>query len=392
MLTPTELRNLIQREARALGCDLAGVAAVADYPELSRFAGWIAAGRGGEMAYLSRPAPAAGGLATAAAGNESGEVRPRYLREDVRLAFPWARSVVCCGLLYNTSQARSTGPGARDSAAAESGERGWISRYAWGDDYHEVLLAKMRRLGERLAAAAEGAAGRAAGRADEQRVYVDTGPILERVYAHHAGLGWLGKNTCLIHPRLGSYLFLGTLICSLEIAADHPLPDRCGSCTRCIEACPTDALRPYEMDARRCLAYLNIELRGAIPEDLRAEMGDNLIGCDICQDVCPWNRRAPVTEAAEFQPRPELLHPKLEELAKLDAAGHARVFRGSAAKRARFAGLRRNLAVAMGNSGNGAFAPRLRAWVEQGDNENGDPILAEHARWALRRLGELDQE
>lgn len=357
------LRRVVLEAAGELGFELAGIARVDEFPQLRHFAAWIENGCAGEMRYLAR----------AATGDEASESgKPRYLRADLRHAFPWARSVVCCGMLYNTAQ-----PHSMDS---QSSERGWISRYAWGDDYHEVLLGKMRQLGVRLTAAAQegGASG-------EQRVYVDTGPIVERVHALHAGLGWLGKNTCLIHERYGSFFFLGTLVCSLEIDADSPLPDRCGSCTRCIEACPTEALQPYEMNASRCIAYLNIELRGAIPAELRAPMGQQVVGCDICQDVCPWNRRAPFTLAPEFQAREGLVHPELERLADLSEEEYQRWFRRSAVKRAKYAGMRRNVAIAMGNSGNPRFRDRLREWAE-----SDDPHLREHAAWGLRRLETLD--
>ncbi|HET9784659.1 MAG TPA: tRNA epoxyqueuosine(34) reductase QueG, partial [Terriglobales bacterium] len=214
----------------------------------------------------------------------------------------------------------------------------------------------------------------------------------EREAARQAGLGWQAKNTCLIHPRLGSWFFLGSMVTSLDLASDHePLPDRCGSCTRCIEACPTQALEPYQMDASRCVAYLNIELRGSIPEHFRAAMGNNVLGCDICQQVCPWNQpredaagaplRAPLSPMAEFQPRPGLLAPRLAELAAMTEHDYQEKFHHSAVKRAKWQGLRRNIAVAMGNSGNREFIPTLKGW-----ERDADAVLAEHARWALSQL------
>ncbi|HZT72955.1 MAG TPA: tRNA epoxyqueuosine(34) reductase QueG [Terriglobales bacterium] len=356
---PIALRRAVLAAARELGFELAGIAPAQALPELQAFPAWIASGRAGEMRYLERKAPRADAP---------------YARENILHVFPWARSVVCCGLVYNTAQPKSTAP-------APPG-RGWISRYAWGDDYHEVLLAKLRRLAEHLRAAAGAAAGEEAG---EDRVYVDTGPIVERVYARHAGLGWIGKNTCLIDQHHGSQFFLGTLVTSLLIAADSAPEDRCGSCTRCLEACPTQALQPYQMDARRCIAYLTIELRGAVPEALRPAVGRHVLGCDICQDVCPWNRRAPVTDLAAFQPRPGLVNPDLEELAAMDETAYRERFRASAVKRAKWAGLRRNLALAMGNSRQARFRPRLQAW-----SESDDAVLREHARWALRQLEPSD--
>ena len=303
----------------------------------------------------------------------------RLLREAIQSAYPWAQSVICVGLNYNAPAPRST-----DAAPGSSGTRGaaalgpapkraWISRYAWGDDYHAVLRSKLEALIASL---------RPHCPSDTRfQPTVDTAPIVEREAARAAGLGWQGKNTCLIHPRLGSWFFLGAVLTSLDLApAAEPLPDHCGNCTRCIEACPTGALTPYVMDAGRCLAYLNIELRGPIPEEFREPMGVNILGCDICQDVCPWNRKAPATSAAEFQPRPGLLAPHLDDLAALDEEAYRLRFRNSAAKRAKFSGLQRNLAIAMGNTGNPAFLPRLQSWAAAG----GD--LAEHATWAMQKI------
>ncbi len=358
--TPAAWREFALARSAALGFELAGVAAAEAWPELGRFAEWLAAGRSAGMSYLARPAPAA-------AGEPAG-----YAREDIRRVFPWARSIVCCGQLYHTAQPRSierTDPG-----------RGWISRYAWGDDYHQALQSRLERLAEAMRAA--GGGSKDGCEEDQFRVYVDTGPLVERVYARRAGLGWQAKNTCLIHPRLGSYFFLGALICSFEIAADSPLPDRCGSCRRCIEACPTQALDPpYQMDAGRCLAYLNIEHRGPIPEPLRAAMGKQIFGCDICQDVCPWNRKAPVTLRPEFQPRPGLVDPELEGLAGMSEEDYRRRFRGSAMKRAKYTGWLRNLALAMGNSRLERFRPALERLAG-----HADAVVREQAEWSLARL------
>lgn len=339
-------------EAERLGFDLAGIANVAPSATLAMFPDWIAAGRAGTMDYLARR-------------NQQG----RFLRESVRQAWPWARSVLCAAVVYNSDQPRSL-------AFAGDRERGWISRYAWGEDYHQVLRARLEAWQEWLQ-------DEAADPEAQIKLTVDTAPLVEREAAVGAGLGWQGKNTCLIHPQKGSYLFLGSLVSSLELAGTEsgPLPDRCGSCTRCLEACPTEALTPYAMDASRCLAYLNIELRGAIPEGFRAAMGNNLLGCDICQDVCPWNRKAAVSQAPEFTPRPGLMAPLLMELAAMDEAEYRQRFRHSAVKRAKFAGLQRNIAVAMGNSGNPDFVSTLQRWTASRDT-----VLAEHAAWALQRL------
>jgi epoxyqueuosine reductase len=214
------------------------------------------------------------------------------------------------------------------------------------------------------------------------RCYVDTGPIVERVYAKYAGIGWIGKNTCILNQKLGSWLFLGVILTSIDLQPDLPAPDRCGTCTRCIDACPTDAfVGPYQLDATRCISYLTIEKRGIIPEDLRDGTGRQVFGCDICQDVCPWNRKAPVTSAAEFQPREGLVNPALEWLANIGEEEFREKFRGSAIKRTKRSGLRRNAVIAMGNSGNGQFIPTL-----QDLKSDSDVIVAESAEWACRKL------
>jgi epoxyqueuosine reductase len=212
--------------------------------------------------------------------------------------------------------------------------------------------------------------------------YVDTGPIVERVLAKYAGIGWQGKNTCIINQETGSWLFLGVILTSLELTPDMPAPDRCGSCTRCIDACPTQAfIGPYKLDATRCISYLTIEKRGAIPEELRTGMGNQVFGCDICQDVCPWNRQAPPSRSGEFQPRSELVNPALEWLAGMSQQEFRSVFKDSPIKRAKYSGMRRNAAVAMGNSGDRKFIPQLKTMAQDEDAN-----LAEHARWALEQL------
>jgi epoxyqueuosine reductase len=283
---------------------------------------------------------------------------------------------------YNSAAPRSTDP-------ASPGQ-GWISRYAWsgaGDqptDYHDVILSRLRILESRLAAEA-----RQQGSEElKTRCYVDTGPIVERVYAKYASLGWIGKNTCLINQQLGSWLFLGTIVTSLRADAfgeesdPSPAPDRCGSCRRCIEACPTAAIvEPYQLDATRCIAYLTIEKRGAIPEQFRSDLGRHIFGCDICQDVCPWNRKAPVARIEQFQARPELVNPDLGEMARMSKEEFRKRFHGSPLERTKYSGFRRNLALAMGNSGEQRFLPLLRE-MAAGD----DATVAEHARWAIAKL------
>jgi len=294
-----------------------------------------------------------------------------FKRASVASVAPWARSVIVCALNYNADRPYST--------HFSNPRHGWISRYAWGGreipvDYHDAVLRRLRAVEARLRERVSGGL--------QTRCYVDTGPVVERVYAKYAGVGWIGKNTCLIHQRLGSWLFLGVVLTSLELQPGTPEPDRCGTCTRCIDACPTHAIvAPYQLDSRRCIAYLTIEKRGPIPEELRPGIGRQVFGCDICQDVCPWNRKAPTSAADELHPSDELVNPALDWLAAMSEEAFRRRFRGSPLRRAKYSGFRRNLAVAMGNSGQPAFLPWLREMAS-----GPDPLVAEHARWALRRI------
>ncbi len=344
------LVEIVKRAAAEAGFELAGIAPVRDFPELKRFPDWLAEGRAGEMKYLE-------------SRNEAGQLK----RASLQNAVPWARSVVVCAINYNTAEPYST--------QATNPERGWISRYAWSrGDYHDAVLRRLRTVEQKLRDAAGGDV--------QTRCYVDTGPIVERVYAKYAGVGWIGKNTCVISQKSGSWLFLGVILTSLALEPDMPAPDRCGSCTRCIEACPTDAITaPYELDATKCISYLTIEKRGEIPEQLREQMGRHIFGCDICQDVCPWNRKAPVTAAREFQSRPGLVNPALEWLAEMGAEEFRSMFRGSPVRRAKLSGLRRNAVVAMGNSRDRRFLPVLEELMNDDDGN-----VAEHARWAKRKL------
>lgn len=352
-----ELSSFAKAAAQRAGFELCGIAALEHerLPELAHFENWIAAGYAGEMDYLK-------------ARHESGELK----RADVNKTAPWARSVIVCGINYDSDHPYSI--------EAKDRSRGWIARYAWSrEDYHDVVLRKLRQVEAELRCAANDPAL-------TTRCYVDTGPHVERVYAKHAGIGWTGKNTCIINQQLGSWIFLGIILTSLELAADVPAPDRCGTCRRCIDACPTRAIvEPYKLDATRCISYLTIEKRGRIPEDLRTGIGNNIFGCDICQDVCPWNRgqgqRAPFASAEELQPRSELVNPALVWLAEMSREDFQRTFRHSPVKRAKFSGLKRNVAVAMGNSGEKQLIPQL----ERMANDE-DATVAEHARWALNQL------
>jgi epoxyqueuosine reductase len=382
----------ISERASQLGFAMAGVVRAEKFPELAKQPEWLARGYAGEMKYLS-------------------DAR----RSDPQATLPGIRSVIICALTYNTEHARTAQAGL-DDATETSEPRGWISRYAWGDDYHEVLRKKLELMLDGLREQHP--------QPFEARIYADTGPINERVLAKHAGLGWLGKNTLLLNERIGSFFFLGVILTTLDlpptlgvsdVAVDVPPADRCGTCRKCIDACPTEALvEPYMMDARKCISYLTIELRGAIPEQFREPMGRHIFGCDICQDVCPWNRHAPVTYAKEFQPRsfahanaatpgdqeefrllgknsdsPESLFlPRLEWLASLSQSAFSEMFRGSPIKRTKWQGLTRNVCIALGNSklpSDSAASQRISGVLTR-LAASPDPVIAESAQWAISRI------
>jgi epoxyqueuosine reductase len=359
----SEITALVKRAGQDAGFELTGIAPVRDFSELNHFPDWIEAGYAGEMKYME-------------ARNEAGELK----RASLRSTAPWARSVIVCAINYNTAHPYST--------RVNDPERGWISRYAWSrEDYHDAVMRRLRRVEGRLrnevgklAAGALATAGKTP--ALQSHCYVDTGPLVERVYAKYAGVGWIGKNSCILNQQLGSWLFLGVILTSLELQPDLPAPDRCGSCTRCIDACPTDALiAPYQLDSNKCISYLTIEKRGAIPEDMREGMGRHVFGCDICQDVCPWNRKAPATGAPEFQAREGLVNPALGWLAEMSAEDFREKFRGSSIRRAKRTGLRRNAVIAMGNSGDQRFVPVLEELASDEDS-----VVAESAQWAVEQL------
>ena len=379
--TPTELSHELARTlALGAGFAEAGLVALpyeAETRDAARFRAWVRQGRAGTMHYLERK-------------TQGGQLA----RERVAAPFPWARSAIVCFASYNSSAPLSTESPGRGSA--------WIARYALTShalpspvlpspagasgvrrpsDYHKVLLKRVKQFEAQLHAQCG---------EFESRAYVDTGPVVERALAVAAGVGWTGKNTCLIHPRLGSWGFLAVLLTALpvqkESAPTAQIPDRCGTCTRCIQACPTNALDvPYQMDATRCIAYLTIEHKGPIAQELMPGIGRQVFGCDICQDVCPWNQKAlrsgPIIVDAELEPRPELINPALDWLASLDEKSFEREFNGSPVRRAGFNGLRRNLAVAMGNSGLARFVPQLEPWTNATDQG-----LRTAARWALNKL------
>ncbi len=339
------LTQKLKAFARAQGCDLVGVAPVAAFKELDFYPQWLEAGYAGEMEYLHRQLPQ---------------------RLDPRQILPEAQSVIVIGVNYHTSQPLSL--------EMKDRERGWISRYAWGEDYHNVLAEKLEKLHRYLE--------REAGAQYHGRYYADTGPVLDRVFAKYAGLGWFGKNTNLINQKTGSWFFIGELITNLVLEIDAPPPDRCGTCRRCLDACPTEAfVGPYVLDSQRCISYLTIELRGAIPEELRAPMGRHIFGCDICQDVCPWNRKAPVTSDAAFMPRENAVAPKLAELAAMNEATFRTRFKNSPIKRSKWRGFMRNVLIALGNSGLAQHQSTVAVF-----SNHGDAMLAETAQWAQRRL------
>lgn len=312
-VTAVEIKKL----AQSCGFDLAGVAPALPSGDFPRFKEWRRKGFAGEMGYLT---------------DRRGDVRA-----DPRNLLPTAQSIVCVGKLYNTPHPRST--------EIHDTKRGWISRYAWGADYHDVLRQGLEMLVRRIQELHN--------EPFDWKICVDTAPLLERSYAQAAGLGWIGKNTCLINQQQGSWFFLGELLLSIPLAPDAPPPGRCGSCTRCIDACPTAAIVPdarggWTLDARACISYLTIEKRGEIANELAAKIGSHVFGCDICQDVCPWNSRASVTADASFEP--SWFAPSLAELAGLDESNFRRLFRNSPVWRAKYSGFMRNVATAIENS------------------------------------------
>ncbi len=300
----------VKAHAREVGFDLCGIAAAAAHPRLARLRAWIDDGYAGDMGYLARSA---------------------HERADPRRVLPTARSVISLGCVYNTSAPYS-------SAVTEPG-RAAIARYAWGDDYHDVLHERLRALLEWLV--------EAGGPGLEAFSCVDNGPVQERVFAEQAGLGWIGKNTCLINPTTGSWIFLAEILTNAELDADAPGVDQCGTCTRCLDACPTGAIvEPYVLDATRCLSYLTIETRGPVDESLRGAIDRQIVGCDICQDVCPWNRRAVSSGDAAWQPREGLVSPWLMDLCRRSDEDWRRALAGSALRRAGLRRIRRTLAYA----------------------------------------------
>lgn len=348
------LEERIRRVGYALGLDAVGFAPATPTPRTEFVRDWWSRGYGGEMHYIGRRLDE---------------------RVDPRQVLPEAKSIVVVGLACPAE------PGENDDDAS----RGRVARYAGGDDYHDVLLDRVRAL--------EAALSTLAGRSVRSRSYVDTGPVSERAAAEAAGLGWIAKNSCLIHLELGSHLMLGVILCDVELAQDEPVTDHCGTCRACLDVCPTDAfVEPYVLDATRCLSYTTIETRGAIPEPMREAQGDHVFGCDLCQTVCPWNKSRPRNPLADplglrerLAKRDEWLAPTLEWLLDLDEEAFRRATHRTAIRRPGHVGLLRNALVAAGNSDDPALLPRVRRFFD-----HSDPILAEHARWAARRLDGLE--
>jgi epoxyqueuosine reductase len=345
------LTKLVCERALSLGFDLAGISAAFPVPHLDAYRAWIAQGHHGEMGYLARPDRV-------------------ERRKNPAAILPGVKSIVCVGLSYY--------PGPLSDDLARDPSRGLISNYAWGLDYHDLMLPRLEELATFIRAETGGSAA--------TRAYVDTGPVLERAYAAKAGLGFIGKNTCLIHPKMGSYLFLGEILTTVEL---EPTPGQvnanCGTCRRCLDACPTGALvTPHVLDARRCISYLTIELKGAIPPDLRPLMGHWIYGCDVCQQVCPWQRFAePTQERAFLAQTPSRAVPLLTELMELNEETFQRQYAGTPILRIGRARLLRNAAVALGNWGDERAVPTLKKALS-----DPEPLVRDHATWALGQVGQ----
>ncbi len=343
MVNSVPFTSLVKAQAYGLGFDLVGVASLGPAETAAAFDEWVAEGYAGEMAYLPR-------------GAEK--------RRDTRLPVPGCTSAIVVGMNYGGTE--PSGP---------------VARYARGEDYHDVMVAKLRALHESIANQLQ--------RDVSGKAYVDTGPILERDLARRAGLGWFGKNTNLVNPKLGSFFFIGALLLELELDADHPFEaDRCGTCTRCLDACPTGAfVAPRELDATRCVSYLTIEMKGAIPEPLREGVGDRIYGCDVCQDVCPWNARfaQALPQASSYAARPAIDGKDARRLAReflaMDDDTFRRAFKGSPMKRAKLRGLKRNAAVVLGNVGTADDVAAVATLLD-----DPEPLVREHAAWALEQL------
>lgn len=336
-------KTAIVAEAMRLGFDSCRIARCDPPRHRDEFGKWLRDGAAGEMDWLAR-------------GEEK--------RCDPQKVLPGARSVIVVGMSY------WQGEGNIGERKPETGKKGRIARYAWGDDYHDVMLSKLRELDAFMQR-----------HGGVQKCYVDTGPVLERDYAAEAGVGWHGKSTMLVDRQLGTWFFLGEILTTLELPVDAPQTARCGSCTRCITACPTGAItEPYRLDARRCISYLTIELKGSIPLEMRPLIGDRIYGCDTCLDVCPWNRLAALSRETAFAARPAV-GMQLREYLELTDEQFRALFRGSPIKRIKRRGFLRNVCVALGNVGTREDLPALQRAAS-----DPEPLIAEHAAWAIESI------
>ncbi len=364
------LTDQIKAEARRLGFQLVGITTPDPPPHFSIYERWLAAGRHGEMAYLA---------------TETARLR----RADPREILPECQSILMLGIRCPSPSAVPSAEKvpSRHSELDQEPLNGRVASYAWGIDYHDLITVRLKTLSAYIQAQA--------GKQIPHRWYTDTGPILERDLAQRAGLGWIGKNTCLIAPRLGSYFLLAEILLGLALDPDPPfLSDRCGSCTRCLEACPTACILPDRtIDARRCISTLTIELKGAISVDLRAQMGTWVFGCDICQEVCPWNlrfadpKRQEERQAIEtFSPRPDVSQPNLIQELSLTPQAFNRKFKRSPVMRAKRRGYLRNVAVALGNLTAGQANQEVVAALQSALLHDVEPLVRAHAAWALGRI------
>ena len=345
----------IKARARELGFDLCGIAPADSFPELKSLDEWLARGYAGEMAWMARSADR---------------------RADVRNVVAGARSVIVTGTIYNTDLPES-GEHHRWGPASAGPSAALIAKHARGDDYHDVLQSRLDALLQWMRTESP--------QPFDARAYVDTGPVQERVYAQYAGLGWIGKNTCLINAEHGSWLFLAEIITTLALEPDVQALEQCGSCRRCLDACPTGALVDAGvLDSTRCISYLTIELRSSIPEQYRGALANHVYGCDICQDVCPHNQPSSVSSDAPWQARAGLDLPRLVDLWRRPDSELRALIKGSAMTRAKLTGLRRNLAVAIGNSGDADARAALDARRED-QPSTADPMVREHIEWARLR-------